>query len=292
MSKPSIFISCGQCTDAEKNLGKEIAKIVREFGFEPFFAEDVQDLNGLDTNILSALRDCVGFITILHPRGLITRPDDSTLTRASVWIEQEIAIVAYIQRVENRPIHTIAFKHKSVGREGVRDVIQLNPIDFNSESEILEALPERLRPLSTGLATGIQLQLKSTDTRNQDGHPIRQLEVMLLNESNRRIENYDFELRVPAGILKHWSQTYMLEVKVPSSNSCDRYFRLDQRNKGIVGPRSEMQLLSMEYCKTCAGMAQSLLAGGLSVRATIWIDGREYKVETTIEELEKNALLP
>lgn len=133
----AIFISCGQFTDAEKRLGKQIAELVKTVtGLEPFFAEEVQDLNGLDTNILRALHDCVGFITVLHPRGTITRPDKSVITRASVWIEQEIAIATYIQRVENRQLPIIAFKHKSVGREGIRDLLHLNPIEFTSEDEV------------------------------------------------------------------------------------------------------------------------------------------------------------
>jgi len=88
----TIFISCGQSTMAEKTLGKQIVEMVRAHtSLEPFFAEGVQDLNGLDSNILEALHGCVAFITVLHPRGEIRRPDGSVLVRASVWIEQEIA---------------------------------------------------------------------------------------------------------------------------------------------------------------------------------------------------------
>lgn len=120
MIRKTIFISCGQFTDAERRLGKRIAEMVRELtDLEPFFAEEVQDLNGLDANILSALHNCVAFITVLHPRGEIKRPDGSVVVRASVWIEQEIAIATYIQRVENRKLPIIAFKHRAVGREGL-----------------------------------------------------------------------------------------------------------------------------------------------------------------------------
>ena len=85
-----IFVSCGQFTAAEKRLGKSICDLVRAMpGLEPFFAEEVQDLEGLDTNILNHLRDAAGFITVLHPRGKIVRPNGSELIRASVWIEQE-----------------------------------------------------------------------------------------------------------------------------------------------------------------------------------------------------------
>src|SRR5438445_7547459 len=162
MKKQLIFISCGQYTEAEKLLGRKIAEMVRSStGLEAFFAEDGQDLNGLDDNILKALRDCVGFIAVLHPRGNITRPDRSVLTRASIWIEQEIAIATSIQRVENRPLPIIAFKHSSVGREGIRDLLHLNPIEFTQDSEVLAALPERLKAWKSLKPSGIELQLAS-----------------------------------------------------------------------------------------------------------------------------------
>jgi hypothetical protein len=150
MSRPFIFVSCGQFTDEEKSLGKSIVKMVKAItGSDAFFAEEVQDLNGLDSNILAALRDCAGFITVMHPRGKIIRPDESTHIRASVWIEQEIAIATYIQRVEKRSLPVIAFIHKSVGREGIRDLLHLNPIVFSHENDILESLPELLQPWTT-----------------------------------------------------------------------------------------------------------------------------------------------
>ena len=78
-----IFVSCGQFSEAEKSVGKEIVRIVKEItGIDAFFAEEVQDLNGLDTNILNALRQCAGFITVIHPRGTIKRPDGSTHIRS------------------------------------------------------------------------------------------------------------------------------------------------------------------------------------------------------------------
>ncbi len=52
MIRKSIFISCGQFTEAEKRLGKRIAEMVLTVtDLEPFFAEEVQDLNGLDSKL-------------------------------------------------------------------------------------------------------------------------------------------------------------------------------------------------------------------------------------------------
>ena len=85
MNKPCIFVSCGQFTEAERFLGKSISKMVKTItGVDAFFAEEVQDLNGLDSNILGALRDAVAFIAVMHPRGTITRPDGTPTVTAEV----------------------------------------------------------------------------------------------------------------------------------------------------------------------------------------------------------------
>lgn len=175
MDKPFIFVSCGQWTEAEKSLGKAVVKAVKHItGLDAFFAEQVQDLNGLDSNILSALRECAAFITIMHPRGEIKRPDGSTHVRASVWIEQEIAIAAYICRMEERTLPVIAFIHKSVGREGIRDLLHLNPIPFADEREVLEALPARMQawkllPPGASATTQARDRVRTTMTRDWPG---------------------------------------------------------------------------------------------------------------------------
>src|SRR5258708_34734899 len=133
MSKPFIFVSCGQFTTAEKALGKAIVKMVNDVtGLDAFIAEEAQDLNGLDSNILNALRECVAFITVLHPRGTIARPDKSVHIRASVWIEQEIAIATYIQRAEKRQLRVIAFIHESGGLDGSLSLLHLKPIPYSN----------------------------------------------------------------------------------------------------------------------------------------------------------------
>lgn len=167
--RKTIFISCGQFTDAERRLGKQIAEMVRKLtDCEPFFAEEVQDLKGLDTSILGALHNCVAFITVMHPRGEIRRPDGSVLVRASVWIEQEIAVATDIQRFENRPLPIIAFKHRLVGREGIRDLLHLNPIEFTDETEVLEELAKRLLAWNSLKPSGIELELFSEVVGQQE----------------------------------------------------------------------------------------------------------------------------
>jgi hypothetical protein len=259
-------------------------------GYEPFFAEEVQDLNGLDANILEALRDCVGFITVLHPRGDITRPDKSGQTRASVWIEQEIAIATYIQRVEKRELPIIAFKHVSVGREGIRDLLHLNPIPFTDESEILMALTERLSTWRSLKPSGIHLGLKSVQSTIHADHAIRKVVVTLANDSSERIQKYDLEVAIPTGLLKHWSANYLSELRLGDSQR--RYFRFNEADFTIVNPHTTVTLASYDYCTKCAlddcGGIAALVAEAV-IEAKLWIDGREYSVQKAIRELAEDA---
>jgi hypothetical protein len=287
----TIFISCGQYTPEEKQLGKQISEMVRTLtDCVPFFAEEVQDLNGLDANILSALHDCVGFITVMHPRGEIKRSSGSVV-RASVWIEQEIAIATYIQRVEKRTVPIIAFKHKSVGREGIRDLIHLNPFEFTDEAEILTELPKRLAPWRSLILSGIELQISSKAAGRQEGHDVRRLEITLANGTNRLIEKYEFEIRLPASILTHWSATYPTEVhrNIPGL----RCFRFDQNGRGALRPHDRLQYpITFDYCTTCAiPQHESTLVGATLVSemvagAKAWVEGKEYVVEKTIKQLD------
>jgi len=285
MSKSSIFISCGQYTEEEKDLGRAIARMVRaETGQEPFFAEEVQDLNGLDTNILNALRSCLGFITVLHPRGEIKRPDGSTITRASVWIEQEIAIATYIQRVEKRSLPIIAFKHKSVSREGIRDLLQLNPIEFTDKMDVLEKLPNLLRQWQLLKPREIQLQLSSVGQRLQEGHITHTLQVTVVNDTSREISKYNLRVEAPTILFKHWSASYAGEVHSP--DAAFKRFDFNQQYYGPVSPRASRPLFGTDYCTQCDPSATSAAA---VVSATLWVDGEEYTVRKTMEELTSEA---
>ncbi|MGA3328110.1 MAG: hypothetical protein ABSF45_26970 [Terriglobia bacterium] len=291
MTKPFVFVSCGQFTDAEKRLGKQIVELVKTVtGLEAFFAEEVQDLNGLDSNLLGALRECTAFITVMHPRGTIVRPDGSEHVRASVWIEQEIAIATYIQRAEKRKLPVVAFIHKSVGREGIRDLLHLNPTYFTDESEVLAGLRERLLEWRGLALTGFRVQLRSGNPTYQDGHAIRQLEVILVNDTNQPITKLNAIVRLPVGILKHWSASYPTEVK--SDDPRYRCFRFDEQQSRSIPPHDTGRLISFQYCTACAlpgaGGIAALVAEA-TVDARLWIDGREYSAQKSVKELSQDA---
>lgn len=136
-----VFISCGQVTPAELQLGNSVSDLVRRLTpYEPYFAQNQSSLEGLSRNILDALNDAVGLIAIMHARGKVVSFDGKEHTRASVWIEQEIAIAAFVTQALKRPIHVKAYIHADIKREGMRDQLHLNPIAFSQNEEILRDL--------------------------------------------------------------------------------------------------------------------------------------------------------
>ncbi len=146
--RPKVFISCGQQTPEEIKLGEDIATLVEKAGYAPYFAQKVSSVQSLTENIFEQLRSCQGFITVMHDRGIINHSKTGKVIegrRISVWIEQEIAIAAFMQSVMDKKLEILAFEQREVKREGVRQFIQLNPIQFDSDNEILPEIESTLR---------------------------------------------------------------------------------------------------------------------------------------------------
>jgi len=283
MSKRTIFVSCGQFTAEEKALGKAIVEMVDEVpGLKAYFAEEVQDLNGLVSNILGKLHECDGFITVMHPRGTMARPDGPAFTRASAWIEQEIAIATYIRHMEKRLLPVIAFKHKAVGLEGIRSLVHLNPIEFTHGSEVLSALTPLLEGWKQLPSTGISLEITGSKPVRKDGHDLRHLSAVIANNSGTRIKEISGQLRVPAGLLNH-SQGHGLDaVHADDQRYCA--LRFDERNTGVIQPHAKVKLPILEYCIQCgidkiedAEHIPGLILAERDIEFTVWIEGKEYQ---------------
>ncbi len=112
-----IFISCGQFTEGERALGNAVRELLRQrTRLEPYFADQQSTFQGLTTHILSALNRSAGFIGIMHNRGTFGTPGGQ-ITRGSVWIEQEIAVAAFIDTfLRGRSRFSYTFRGASPGR--------------------------------------------------------------------------------------------------------------------------------------------------------------------------------
>jgi hypothetical protein len=144
--KPVIFISCGQSTGSERALGQRIREMVDASQvFTGYFAENQSSFQGVTRNIFVQLYKCFGLICVMHDRGSVSSLHGEPTIRASVWIEQEIAIAAFLAEVLDRDVKTRVYIQNGIHREGVRDKVIINPKEFDAEDEILVDLPIILR---------------------------------------------------------------------------------------------------------------------------------------------------
>lgn len=139
MTDKLIFVSCGQQTEQEKRIGTSVKQLVdSKPGYKSYFAEYVQSLDALAKNIFDGLRMCSGLIAFMHERGFVkTNGAKDWGYRSSVWVNQEIAILAYRRQYEGIEIPILVFKDEKVRLEGAMTSLIVNPKIMKSESEIL-----------------------------------------------------------------------------------------------------------------------------------------------------------
>ena len=142
MTEKLIFISCGQQSIDEKEIGGDVRELINSHpGYKAYFAEYVNSLDALAKNVFEGLRRCSGFISFLHERGLVTIDKNQEWGyRSSVWINQEIAILSYRQQFEGINIPVLVFKDNKVRIEGAMTSLIVNPIPMKSKIETLNEI--------------------------------------------------------------------------------------------------------------------------------------------------------
>ena len=137
-AKKLIFVSCGQLTDDERTLGILIKAIIdATAGFEAYFAQTVQDFEALGRHVLDAIQRCAGAVVVLHDRGLVIGTDGKEWGhRSSVWVNQELAILAYRQFFESQKIPLLAFVDPKVKLEGAMTSLIVNPRPLGTAPEV------------------------------------------------------------------------------------------------------------------------------------------------------------
>jgi hypothetical protein len=129
-----VFISCGQYHPNERQIGKQIKQIIdSKYGFEGYFAENQQSFDGLTSNIFKALHTSAAFVAVTHRRDQVSEGR----YRGSVWVEQEIAIAAFMKQTLNLPIEVLAYIQDGIDLEGVRGLIILNPRKFLTDEDVI-----------------------------------------------------------------------------------------------------------------------------------------------------------
>ena len=121
-----VFISCGQYSVNEIKLGQDLAAAFDDLtGFKGYFAQNHSNVDGLSRSIFGALNSCAAFVAVMHYRGDVESPHGKH-TRGSVWVEQEIAIAAFLKQALERNLEVVVYIQRGIKREGVRDQLHLS----------------------------------------------------------------------------------------------------------------------------------------------------------------------
>lgn len=142
MSKSLIFVSCGQLTEAEKTLGTVLKTVIDGTpGFDAYFAETVHDFEALARHVLDGLRRCAGAVVVFQDRGVVLGADGGEWGhRSSVWVNQELAILAYRHFFEARKIPVIAFADPKVRLEGAMTWLIVNARPLGTAQDVATAV--------------------------------------------------------------------------------------------------------------------------------------------------------
>lgn len=239
MRKPVIFISCGQSSPEEVELGQRICDLIRKLTpYEPYFADNQNSVDGLTTNIFKAILEARGFIAVMHRRGWVfNSPDgkkldgDEPVLRASVWVEQEIAVAAFLRQALDRDLLITGYVEKGVKREGVRGFIILNPKPFTENAEVLEDLAKVLVdwahvPSTHTAALEVLAEVIPAGYLPGGGGEQHALRVSATNTGAKTVRDWKVEIEVPKG-LREPGTTYSRYVR---SNDYADIFRVTHEN--------------------------------------------------------------
>lgn len=79
----------------------------------------------------------------MHHRDEVATPEAIKI-RGSIWIEQELAIAAFLQNIVGKQIQVRLYVERGIIREGLRDKLILNPVVFDADKEVIEDLAQVL----------------------------------------------------------------------------------------------------------------------------------------------------
>ena len=141
----TVFVSCGQLTEAERELGRTLARIIEGRGMRAFFAQDVHSAGDLNSEVFRAIQACDAFLAILQRRGEVRYASFPPIQRSSVWIQQEVAIFCYRMFLEQRSLPIRVYSERGILREGVMNIAVVNPIEFDRDDEVLAGVDTWLK---------------------------------------------------------------------------------------------------------------------------------------------------
>jgi hypothetical protein len=288
--KQVVFISCGQYREEEINLGKALAQAVTDLTpFEGYFAQNQTLLDGLSQHIFRSLNAACGFVAVMHERGTVKTPHGEHI-RASVWVEQEIAIAAFLRQALDRDLPVVVYIDRNIRREGVREQLLLGAVGFEREEEVLDDFHARIRdgrfrPVRQVSPKDVALDLgyRRIDTGTGAVHHYR-LSLIVTNTGLEPIQDYWIELQFPKAVLPGGTITGTVRTRETATHILIRHTPIQLAR--IFYPGDPIDTMQIDY-----QMDDSLKHDGavlsLPVVATFGSPGMQTKrVEKPFSELQ------
>jgi len=197
--KPTIFISCGQRTEAERELGKRLHALV-SVHFGAYFAATVRDIESLTGNIFEALDKAVGYIAVMHQRGTV-QAGNAKHFRGSVWIEQELAIVAFLRHLRKKRIRTLFLLERGIEAEGLRKHLIGEPEYFDEADEVVDKVRSEIEVWANDedftSTAAVEVDFNSVDAMTSGDTREFQLRISVRNKGRAAIKEWRANLLVP-----------------------------------------------------------------------------------------------
>lgn len=149
-----VFISCGQRYDEEKGLGSSCKKHFERRGFSVYLAEEVQSLEALTENIFHHLKNSEYAVFIDCAREKLSSGE----IRGSMFVNQELAIAAFLPIEESRVFHK-----EGVTIEGVAKYLIAKPIHFSSRQQFLGKLRRQTKEWRSDWRNELLLEREGKD---------------------------------------------------------------------------------------------------------------------------------
>jgi hypothetical protein len=222
-----VFISCGQGSEEEKNIAREIKeRLERELNFNAYVATMDHSLNSLTQNIFDELEHSEYFLFLDFKREQLCSSKQKKAYRGSLFTNQELAIAAFI-----KDIRILGFQEEGVNKiDGMLKYLQINCDSFSDRASLPELIVQRIREEGwvTGWRNELQLNFNPEGIQAKqvsgDVHTFYHFEVKNLNKRKmalnccafiEKIESVGISPYRPALSELKWKNQKQAQLSIP-----------------------------------------------------------------------------
>lgn len=137
-----IFLSCGQASEEERKVAKEIKDWLEDptQGFKVYIAIEAQSINDINNEIIQNLEDSDYFIFIDFKREQVIKPNGKEIFRGSLFTNQELALAYWLDFEK-----ALFLQQEGIELEGMSRYLLSNAEKFVELNEILAKVKTQIK---------------------------------------------------------------------------------------------------------------------------------------------------